>query len=124
MPATPFPRGTSTIGNLTPGTQFGVGCRPELRGVWPYREAAVVMNTRSDRRQYIDSALERADYNLLSDGTISGRIASAVGVVAFGATRRDCEAELRSTFEDWLLLGLTMRHPLPIIGGIRIGGTT
>jgi hypothetical protein len=28
--------------------------------------------------------------------------------------------ELRSTLEDWILLGLKLTHPLPVIGGIDL----
>jgi len=37
-----------------------------------------------------------------------------VGVVAFGKTLRECEYELHSTLEEWILLGLKLGHPLPI----------
>jgi hypothetical protein len=33
---------------------------------------------------------------------------------------RECQEQLRSTFEDWLLLGLKLGHPLPVIGGIDL----
>lgn len=33
---------------------------------------------------------------------------------------RECERELRSTLEDWLLIGLKLGHPLPIINGIDL----
>ena len=66
---------------------------------------------------YIQSALLQAEYDKLEDGTFSGRIPSCKGVVAFGKTLHECEEELRSTFEDWVLLGLKLRHPLPVIAG-------
>ncbi len=36
------------------------------------------------------------------------------GVIAFGDTLKRCEAELRSTLEDWILVGLKLGHPLPV----------
>lgn len=54
--------------------------------------------------EYIDRALARAEYDKLEDGTFAGRIGVCTGVVSFGATLRECEAELRSTLEDWLWL--------------------
>jgi len=42
------------------------------------------------------------------------------GVVAFGATLRECEDELRSTLEDWILVGLKLGHPLPVIDDIDL----
>jgi len=59
-----------------------------------------------------------ATYDRLEDGTFAGRITLCKGVVAFGATLRECEEELRSTLEDWVLVGLKLSHPLPVIAGI------
>jgi len=64
---------------------------------------------------YIQSALNHAVYDKLDDGTYSGRISSCKGVIAFGKTLRECENELQSTLEDWILLGLKLGHPLPVI---------
>jgi len=64
---------------------------------------------------YIDMASARAEYDKLEDGTFSGRIPGCKGVIAFGKTLRECESELQSTLEDWVLVGLKLRHPLPVI---------
>jgi predicted RNase H-like HicB family nuclease len=64
---------------------------------------------------YVEQALAEAAYDKLEDGTFAGRIPSCTGVVAFGATLRECETELRSTLEDWILVGLKLRHPLPVL---------
>jgi predicted RNase H-like HicB family nuclease len=72
--------------------------------------------------EYLDRAMAQAEYDKLEDGTFSGRIASCMGVIAFGATLRECEDELRSTLEDWLLVGLKLRHTLPVIDGIDLNG--
>ena len=69
---------------------------------------------------YLDRALECAEYDKLEDGTFAGRIPACPGVVGFAATLRACERELRSTLEEWLLLGLKLAHPLPVIGGINL----
>lgn len=70
--------------------------------------------------EYLDQALGQAVYDKLEDGTFAGRIPSCKGVVAFGATLRECEEELRSTLEDWILVGLKLGHPLPVIGNIDL----
>jgi predicted RNase H-like HicB family nuclease len=70
--------------------------------------------------EYLGRAMAQAEYDKLEDGTFSGRIASCKGVVAFGATLRECEDELRSTLEDWLLVGLKLGHALPLIDGIDL----
>jgi predicted RNase H-like HicB family nuclease len=69
---------------------------------------------------YIEHALSQAEYDKLEDGTFSGRIPSCKGVIAFGKTLRECEDELRSTLEDWLLVGLKLGHPIPVLSGFDL----
>ncbi len=69
---------------------------------------------------YVEQAMNEAVYDKLEDGTYTGRILSCQGVIAFAATLRDCENELRSTLEDWILVGLKLGHALPVIGGIDL----
>lgn len=78
------------------------------------------MNVQYILSEYLDRALAQAEYDKLEDGTFSGRIPSCIGVVAFGATLKECESELRSTLEDWLLVGLKLKHQLPVVGGIDL----
>jgi hypothetical protein len=73
------------------------------------------MNVQYVLSEYLDWALAEAEYDKLEDGSFSGRILSCVGVIAFGAMLKECENELRSTLEDWLLLGLKLGHTLPVI---------
>lgn len=70
--------------------------------------------------EYIERAMRRAEYDELEDGGFSGRIPSCKGVIAFGPNLQDCEDELRSTLEDWLLVGFKLQHPLPVIDGIDL----
>lgn len=60
---------------------------------------------------YIDHALAQAEYDKLEDGNFAGRIPSCKGVIAFAQTLHACENELRSTLEDWLLVGLKFGTP-------------
>ena len=69
---------------------------------------------------YIERALGLADYDKLEDGTFAGRIPECKGVVAFGMTLRECETELRSTLEDWVLVGLKLGHELPLLGTLNL----
>ncbi len=69
---------------------------------------------------YVNQLMAEAVYDKLEDSTFSGRIPSCKGVVAFGATLRDCEEELRSTLEDWILVGLKLGHTLPVIAEINL----
>jgi predicted RNase H-like HicB family nuclease len=69
---------------------------------------------------YVAAALAQAVYDKLEDGSYAGRIPSCQGVVAFAASLRECEAELRSTLENWIFVGLRLGHPLPLIAGIDL----
>lgn len=70
--------------------------------------------------EYMNKAMTKAVYEELDDGRFAGRIPPCKGVVAFGTTLRKCKEELRSTLEDWILVGLKLGHPLPVIGGIDL----
>jgi predicted RNase H-like HicB family nuclease len=69
---------------------------------------------------YVEQAMARAIYDKLEDGTFAGKIPPCKGVVAFGATLRECEERLRSTLEDRILVGLKLKHPLPVVAGIDL----
>jgi len=69
---------------------------------------------------YVEEAMALAVYDKLDDGTFSGRIPPCKGVLAFGASLRECQEELRSTLEDWILVGLKLGHPLPVIGNLDL----
>ncbi len=70
--------------------------------------------------QYLDEALDRAVYDKLEDGSFAGTIPDCPGVIAFKVGLRECERELRSVLEDWLLLGLRLGHQLPVLGEIDL----
>jgi len=70
--------------------------------------------------EYIDRILSQAVYDKLEDGSFSGNIPECKGVIAFGSTLKECQDELRSTLEDWILVGLKFGHKLPVIGNINL----
>ncbi len=70
--------------------------------------------------EYVNHLMAKAVYDKLEDGTFAGRIPLCQGVVAFGATLRECEDELRSTLEDWILVGLKLGHSLPVVDEIDL----
>ncbi len=78
------------------------------------------MPTKYILTEYVDQAMAQAEYDKLEDGSFSGRIPACQGVVAFGATLRQCQDELRSTLEDWIFVGLKLGHSLPVIAGIDL----
>jgi len=70
--------------------------------------------------EYVDQAMAQAEYDKLEDATFAGRIPACEGVLAFGVTLRQCEDELRSTLEDWILVGLKLGHALQVIGEVDL----
>ena len=64
---------------------------------------------------YIEAALELARYDKLDDGSFAGEIHKLKGLAAFGRTLRECENELRSTLEDWILVGIRFGHKFPVL---------
>ena len=71
---------------------------------------------------YVDRGMSEASYEKLEDSSYTGRVPSCPGVVAFAPTLRACEDELRSTLEDWILVGLKLGHRLPVLGEIDLNG--
>ena len=80
------------------------------------------MNGQYILSDYLDRALAQAEYDKLEDSTFFGRIPLCKGVVAFAASLRECEDELRSVLEDWVLVGLKLGHDLPVLNSINLNG--
>ena len=70
--------------------------------------------------KYIECAMRRAHYELMENGRFFGSIPKCKGAWAEGRTLEDCREELRDVLEDWVLLGLQLGHPLPVIAGINL----
>ena len=70
--------------------------------------------------EYMEHAMRKAHYELLEDGRFFATIPKCKGLWAEGRTLEKCREELRSTLEDWLLLGLQLGHALPVVDGINL----
>jgi len=70
--------------------------------------------------EYIQAALRSATYEKLEDGSYCGRIPKCPGTIAFARSLFDCQEELRSTLEDWLIVKLRHGDPVPVIGAINL----
>jgi predicted RNase H-like HicB family nuclease len=57
---------------------------------------------------YIERAMSKAVYEKLEDGTYCGKIPKCQGTIAFGETLYQCQSELQSVLEGWLLVKI--RH--------------
>lgn len=54
------------------------------------------------------------------DGTFYGEIPICEGVYANGVSLEVAREELQEVLEDWILLGLTMNLPLPVVDNIDL----
>ena len=70
--------------------------------------------------EYINKAMSKALYEKLEDGTYSGKIPQCPGVVAFGESLYQCQEELRSVLEGWLIVKIRHGDKLPVVGGINL----
>jgi predicted RNase H-like HicB family nuclease len=70
--------------------------------------------------EYIQKALERAQYKSLEDGTWFAEIPGFEGVWANSRTVEECRRELQEVFEEWLVLKIRDRDPIPELEGIEI----
>ena len=64
--------------------------------------------------------MELARYDKLADASFAGEIPKLPGVIAFGKTLAQCERDLRSVLEDWILVGLRLGHTLPKLARIDL----
>ena len=70
--------------------------------------------------EYINKAMSKAFYAKLEDDTYSGKIPQTPGVIAFGETLYQCQGELRSVLEGWLLVKIRHGDNLPVIDGLDL----
>lgn len=71
--------------------------------------------------QYIDAALRKAKYELLSDdGSYYGSIPGFQGVWANAKTLEDCRDELAEVLEEWMLFRVSRKLSLPVVDGLEL----
>jgi predicted RNase H-like HicB family nuclease len=65
------------------------------------------------------------EYVAEDDGTASvfGSIPELPGVWSHEPTYPECQQELQSALEDWLLFGLQLGHQLPVLDEINLTST-
>ncbi|MEE8329035.1 MAG: type II toxin-antitoxin system HicB family antitoxin [Thermodesulfovibrionia bacterium] len=69
---------------------------------------------------YIQGALEDAEYKKLEDGTWFAEIPGFDGIWANGNTVEECRKELVEVLEEWLILKIRDKDPIPRLKGIEI----
>lgn len=71
--------------------------------------------------EYIEAAMRHAAYGILEDGTFFATIPGFPGLWAHDAQSLEgCRDELRSTLEDWMLIGFRHGDALPVVDGIDL----
>lgn len=72
-------------------------------------------------QDYLQKAMESADYELLENNEgFYGKIPNAPGVWATGKTLETCRKELLEVLEEWIIIGIAMRHDLPEFDGVTL----
>ena len=72
-------------------------------------------------RQYIQAAMRQARYEILADdGSYYGEIPGFDGVFANAAELETCRDQLEQVLEDWVFLGISEHHPIPVLEGIDL----
>jgi predicted RNase H-like HicB family nuclease len=70
--------------------------------------------------EYIQGALNSAEYKKLDDGTWFAEIPGFEGVWANRKTVEECRKELMEVLEEWLILKLRDGDPIPKVKDIEI----
>ena len=70
--------------------------------------------------EYCQKVMERAEYKKLEDGTGFGEIPTFQGVWSNGKTVEACRKELITVLEEWIILKLRDKEPVPEVEGLRL----
>ncbi len=70
--------------------------------------------------EYIQAAMENADYKKLEDESWFAEIPGFEGVWANGKSVERCRRELVEVLEEWLILKIKDKDPIPVVKDIDI----
>lgn len=70
--------------------------------------------------EYIQVALEKAEYKKLDDGSWFAEIPGFEGVWANSKTVEECRKELMEVLEEWLILKVRDGEQVPEVKGLEI----
>jgi predicted RNase H-like HicB family nuclease len=70
--------------------------------------------------EYIQKALEKAQYKILEDESWFAEIPGFEGVWANAKTVEECRHELMEVLEEWLILKIRDRDSIPVMEGVDI----
>ena len=73
-------------------------------------------------REYIDTALQKAHYELIEDEEpFYGEAKELQGVWATGRTLEECRKNLAEVIDGWILVRLSRALPMPELEGVHSG---
>ena len=71
--------------------------------------------------QYIKAALEHAKYEIIDDEEpYYGEVPELQGVWTSGKTLEECRKNLEEVIDEWIIIRLRKRLPIPPIGNFNI----
>jgi predicted RNase H-like HicB family nuclease len=70
--------------------------------------------------EYIHAALRKANYKKLEDDSWFAEIPGFQGVWANGNNVEECRDELREVIEEWLMLKIRDKDPIPVVDQLEI----
>jgi len=70
--------------------------------------------------EYCQKAIEKAEYKKLEDGTWFAELSGFKGVWGNGESVEACRKELITVLEEWIILKLRDKDPLPEVDGLKI----
>jgi predicted RNase H-like HicB family nuclease len=70
--------------------------------------------------EYCHKAIGKAEYRKLEDGTWFAEIPGFKGVWANGDSVEECRKELINVLEEWLVIKLWDKNPIPTVDGLKI----
>jgi len=70
--------------------------------------------------EYIQKAIEKAEYKKLEDGTWFGEIPGFKGVWANGNSVEVCRRELMEVLEEWVIIKIRDKDPIPSVDGAEL----
>jgi predicted RNase H-like HicB family nuclease len=95
------------------------GTESSLSGMPAQASAGVVDREGGVRdmiRQYVETALRKARYEKLRDGTFYGAVPRLRGVLATGASLEACRDQLAEVVEEWVLVRVARGLSVPPLG--------
>ena len=70
--------------------------------------------------EYIQAALDRAEYDTLEDGSFVATVTGLQGVIAVGNSFEECRKDLIEVIEEWIVARIPWGYPIPPIAGHTI----